>query len=88
MTRDDIIRMAREAGLVDYCDLEGDSVGLLALVTLCQDVAAAEREAIAKMIEDAPALVKFATNDHGGCLMCGFTPKLAAAAIRARGEKK
>ena len=86
MTRDDIIKLAREAGLVDYCDLEGDSVGLLALVTLCQDVAAAEREAIAKMIEDAPALVKFATNDHGGCLMCGFTPKLAAAAIRARGQ--
>jgi cell division GTPase FtsZ len=51
MTRDDIIRMAREAGLIDYCDLEGDSVGLLALVTLCQDVAAAEREACAEIVE-------------------------------------
>ena len=50
-------------------------------------VAAAEREGIAKMIEDAPPLVEFAQNEHGGCMVCGFTPKLAAHAIRARGEK-
>jgi hypothetical protein len=48
--------------------------------------AAAEREAIAQMIEDAPELVEYAKNDKGGCLMCGFTPKMAAAAIRARGN--
>jgi hypothetical protein len=47
----------------------------------------AEREGIAKMIEDAPPLVEFAQNEHGGCMVCGFTPKLAAQAIRARGEK-
>jgi hypothetical protein len=47
----------------------------------------AEREAIAKMIEDAPALMDFARNDQGGCLMCGFTPKLAAQFIRARGQE-
>jgi hypothetical protein len=47
----------------------------------------AEREQIAQMIEDAPPLVKFAQNDQGGCLMCGFTPKRAAAAIRARNEQ-
>jgi len=46
----------------------------------------AEREAIAKMIEDAPALMDFARNDQGGCLMCGFTPKLAAQFIRTRGQ--
>lgn len=45
----------------------------------------AEREAIAQMFEGAPALVQFAQNDHGGCLVCGFTPKLVIEAIRARG---
>jgi len=47
----------------------------------------AEREAIAQMVEDAPPLAEFVKNDKGGCMVCGFTPKLAAAAIRARGEK-
>jgi hypothetical protein len=73
MTRDDIIRMAREARLVDYCDLEGDSVGLLALVTLCQDVAAAEREACAKLV------------DIESALLCKELQ--SAAAIRARGQE-
>jgi hypothetical protein len=45
-----------------------------------------EREQIARMIEDAPPLVEFAKNDQGGCMMCGFTPKLAAKTIRARGN--
>ena len=45
----------------------------------------AEREAIAQMFKDAPALVQFAQNDQGGCLVCGFTPKLVIEAIRARG---
>ena len=48
-------------------------------------VAAHEREAIAQMFESAPALVQFAQNDQGGCLVCGFTPKLVIEAIRARG---
>ena len=47
-------------------------------------VRADEREEIAQMIEDAPPLVEFVINDHGGCLICGFTPKLAAASILAR----
>lgn len=42
------------------------------------------REACARMIESAPPLMPFAQNDQGGCLVCGFTPKLAATAIRAR----
>jgi hypothetical protein len=45
----------------------------------------AEREAIARMIEDSPPLVSFAQNEMGGCVMCGFTPKLAALTIRERG---
>jgi hypothetical protein len=49
-------------------------------------IRADEREAIAQMFEDAPALVPFAQNDKGGCMMCGFTPKLAMEAIRARGN--
>jgi hypothetical protein len=51
-----------------------------------RSIAAAEREAIAQMFEGAPALVQSAQNDKGGCLICGFTPKLAADAIRARGQ--
>jgi len=47
----------------------------------------AEREAIAQMFEGAPALVQFAQNDKGGCLVCGFTPKLIIEAIRARGQQ-
>ena len=43
-----------------------------------------ENEAIAQMIEDAPPLVDFAKNEHGGCVICGFTPKLAAFTIRER----
>ena len=56
------------------------------LVMLVNSAMEEEREAIAKMIEDAPALMDFARNDQGGCLMCGFTPKLAAQFIRARGN--
>ena len=49
-------------------------------------IRADEREAIAQMFEDAPALVPSAQNDKGGCMICGFTPKLAMEAIRARGN--
>jgi hypothetical protein len=49
-------------------------------------IRADEREAIAQMFEDTPALVPFAQNDKGGCMICGFTPKLAMEAIRARGN--
>ena len=40
-------------------------------------------EECAKLFDDAPSLVDFVKNDQGGCLICGFTPKLAAEAIRA-----
>ena len=52
---------------------------------LAEEIRRDEREAIAQMFEGAPALVQFAQNDQGGCLVCGFTPKLVIKAIRARG---
>ena len=71
--------MAREAGW-DAHHAEFD----LRIEAFAALVRADEREEIAQMIEDAPPLVEFVINDHGGCLICGFTPKLAAASIRAR----
>jgi len=87
MTQDEIIEMARQSGVRDdehifefseYKYLE-DFVKL---------VAQHEREACAKMFDEAIPLMPFAQNDQGGCLICGFTPKLTSAAIRARKENK
>ena len=61
--------------------------GRLNLQWFADYVAQAEREEIAQMIENPPELVSFAKNDEGGCLVCGFTPKLASKAIRARGQE-
>lgn len=80
MNLDDITRMAREAGFVGF---DGDNKTLREFAAL---VAAAEREAIAQMIEDAPELVPSAQNDQGGCVICGFDPKFAASYVRARGK--
>ena len=77
-----IIRMAREAGWTSYGSQDERLERFAALV------AAAEREAIAQMIDNSPALVEYIKNDQGGCLMCGFTPRLASTSIRARGETK
>ena len=85
MNREDIIRIAREAQMPFYWRT-GEITYLDKLERFAAFVASAEREAIAQMIEDAPALMEFAQNDQGGCLMCGFTPKLAAKTIRARGQ--
>lgn len=83
MTREDIIRMYEKA---NGWSPEGWDKTVDELERFAALVAAAEREVIAKMIEDVPPLVRFAQNDKGGCLMCGFTPKLAAETIRARGQ--
>ena len=109
MTRDEIIRMAREAGLGGFLEphwglreeLErfADLVAAHTLSNIDPSSfmsyqegfaagAAAEREAIAQMIEDAPELVPGGRNDQGGCVFCGFDPKFAASYIRARGETK
>ena len=68
MTRDDVIRMAREAGLWPT----SSTVDLLERFSAL--VAAAEREACARVCED---LAKYE----------GYTKEDCAIAIRARGEK-
>lgn len=88
MTRDEIIKLTQEAGLYLATDVHWmPIIGLEYAEKFAALVAAAEREAIAQMIEDAPPLVEFSQNDKGGCMVCGFTPKLASAAIRARGQE-
>ncbi len=73
MTRDDIIRMAREAGIV----VTGEAVW-----KLCELVAAAEREACAKLCEELrhPWGLSAETEDWVGAT------DHCAAAIRARGN--
>jgi uncharacterized protein (UPF0216 family) len=82
-----VLELAREAGAVfpadgSYHQFERHED----LERFAELVRADEREQIAQMIEDALALVEFAQNDKGGCAICGFTPKLAAESIRARGQ--
>jgi hypothetical protein len=86
MTRDDIIRMAREAHVKCYPAWAHGS-NIEAIERFFHMAQASEREAIAQMIEDAPPLVDFCKNEQNGCLVCGFTPKFAAKAIRARGNQ-
>ena len=75
-------QVAYTRALEAYCDSLAQPVQELNETAIRAD----EREAIAQMFEDAPALVPFAQNDKGGCMVCGFTPKLAMEAIRARGN--
>ena len=97
MNREDVIRMAREVGFdmpekvattdSDWHAFEVEQVWQR-IERLVDIARAAEREACAKVIEDIPEIIESAQNHTGGCLICGFTPKLAAAAIRARGTLK
>ena len=79
MTEEEIMLMAQKAGPLTQGPFKEWCRRFANLV------AAAEREAIAKMFEASPELVRFAQNDQGGCIICGFYPKIAAKAIRARG---
>jgi hypothetical protein len=72
MTRDDIIRMAEEAG---FADGAVDIIGLDGFANFANLVAAHEREACADICD------KFQARD------VGMQPAECAAAIRARGEK-
>ena len=72
MTREDIIRMAREAGLDPMLNAEDTFVNA-AMIRFAALVAAAEREECAKVC-DAEATIE------------GIAQRCAAA-IRARGEK-
>jgi hypothetical protein len=76
MTRDDIIRMAREAGLIemDHDCIEG--VSLTKLPELIALVAAAEREACAKVCDEY----------DGAWYVYRKGAQECAAAIRARGQ--
>jgi hypothetical protein len=69
MTRDDIIKMAKEARLPYEYDT-GRILCLKQLERFAALVAAAEREACAKVCDD-----------H-----CGWTPRMIGETIRARGQ--
>jgi hypothetical protein len=76
MTKDDIIRMAREAGLQPYYDEQETDIEAFANL-----VAAAEREECAKVCEDASTPVA------GEMLTDGqWASKILAGKIRARGN--
>ena len=74
MTKDDIIRMAREANIGTYINLESHLVGNH-LERFAALVAAAEREECAKLLEEMAAADNL-TNRY----------QVAALTIRARGQ--
>jgi hypothetical protein len=76
----------RDKELAKQAWTENDWEGHVDLKKFAALTRADEREACAKMFDEVMSLVPFAQNDQGGCLTCGFTPKLAAKAIRARGN--
>ena len=80
MTREDIIRMAREADI--DCDTDGDIWGSTngALLRFAALVAAAEREACAKVAEDRKDDCFYGEADY-------YEAERIAKAIRARGEE-
>jgi hypothetical protein len=78
MTRDDIIRMAREAGFAGW--LAETPFVTASFERFAALVAAAEREACAKVCEDGPIPKESTTLTHIPTLVG------CAAAIRARGE--
>jgi hypothetical protein len=84
MTRDDISRMAREAGMFwfDYGCNDGSANMLEKFAAL---VAAAEREACAEVCENLPTAFKVAAYEFGYQANEPHA-KNYAAAIRARGE--
>jgi hypothetical protein len=87
MTNEQIIEMARRAGAVFPADGSYHSFEKVDdLKAFAKLVAQHEREEIAQIFDADSHLVDFARNDKGGCLICGFTPKVAAQLIRARGE--
>ena len=82
MTKEEIIEMARQVGFDEHHAKFDTRIKAFAKL-----IAEKERETILRMFEHAPALVDFAKNDQGGCLICGFTPEIAIKSIRARGDE-
>ena len=89
MTRDDIIRMAKKAGLEVYSILEKQQVDWDCLIDDLQEfatfVAAAEREACAVVCERLPETFKIAADEFGYKAEVP-TAENYAAAIRARSD--
>jgi len=78
MNRDDIIRMAREAG---FADAQGTVHAAYQLEHFAALVAAAEREACAKVVDTAKAYeADWDSNDWNQAV------EFCAEAIRARGQ--
>lgn len=108
MNKDDIIKLAREAGFVEYelddgttnafdvryerfanlvADAERTAMLERSRTIIVQSEergAAAERETIAQLFDAIPEFAVPAIRDAGICTFCGFSPKTAAKAIRAR----
>lgn len=77
MTQDDILEMARSAGLTDGIELQHE---IDAVMRFAELVAAAEREACAKLCEDEAGEWWILSGANTSAHNC-------AKAIRARGEK-
>ena len=79
MTRDDIIRMAREAGF-NHEGWDWEEIVFPIVERFAALVAAAEREVCAKLVDEEMADYRYGTPPN-------IALNNAAAAIRARGEK-
>ena len=80
MTQDEIIEMAKQAGLSNPFWIENDYAIIEAFAKL---VAAKEREACANLCDELPAPNVYSDSDKG---MWDITSLACADAIRARGE--
>ena len=92
MNKEEIIRLAREAGL-EILSLDGeDEVGCGNGYHIQTDlierfaalVAAQEREECAKILDGAPRLVPSLQFPGGHCFVCGLNSEKIAEAIRSR----
>ena len=90
MTRDDIIRMAKEAELLldietTFPYAEGTDIGPM-LEKFAALVIAAEREKCANFVEACAGLSTFVWKNESDSVSCQHFANSVAAAIRARGE--
>ena len=86
MTDEELIKAARVSKIELY-GLGKNREKWLERLRSFQSIAAKhEREEIAQIFDIDSHLVAPARNDEGGCLICGFTPRVAAQVIRAGGK--
>lgn len=83
MTQDEIIKMARQAGLNLYVNDIIEKPYAEIVVAFANLVAAKEREACAKLCDELPAPNVYSDSDKG---MWDITSLACADAIRARGQ--